>query len=259
MSFKTDAEKKFEDCSRDVLAKYCDLWELEYKPQHGAPALRKLLLAELKSYHEVVQPAPGEAAIQVQPIPEHKQLSAAELIGLNLRSQGHWQGKRRKITLQRALEYESTVFPHFFGWEGLHCYVPFGVQADIPYTVWNILQEANSGKQLIRQRRVDADGRIYYQEKWVAQQRFMLVDHGVTPGTEHLPEDIRDQVRMMWHKTNSFDGYSATQLRQLCRMLRLTVRDDWKAPDMKAAMKRLIGLSELSELATPAARTAAKT
>lgn len=256
MNFKSDAENKFKDCDRETLVQYCDMWGLEHKPNHGAAHLRKLLLEGLNQYHETVNLAPGEKAIETNPMPEHKRLTPEEIVGLNLRSQGHWQGKRRRITLHRAMEYESTVFPHFFAWEGLHCYVPFGNPVDIPYAVYNILMEANTGKKLVRKRKVDEEGRIFYEETWVPVQRFMFTDHGVTPETEHLPEDIQDQMRMLWEATNGFDGYSASQFRQICRMLKIRVREDWKSPDMKGAVKRLLGLGVESELASPAARMA---
>ena len=256
MSFKKAAENQFTDSTRDELAGYCDILEIEYKPQHGVKKLRELLMDAMGMYHEIARVAPGENPVPVEPIPQHPKLSPAELIKLNLRSQGKWQGKRRKITLHRAMEYESTIFPHFFAWEGLHCYVPFGQPVDVPYSIYNVLLAANKGLKLNRKRKVDEDGRIFYEDQWLPTQRFMFTDFGVTPGTEHLPEDVQDQLRQMWHLTDGFDGYSIQQCRQLCRMLKISVREDWRASDMRGAMKRILGLTTTSELAAPEARTA---
>jgi hypothetical protein len=259
MNFKAAAEERFENNTREELAQFCDMLGVEYLPQNNEKTLRKKLLDALGQYHEVTHGGPkGESVTKLPDLPDKATLDAATLIGLNLHSQGGWQGKRRRISLHRALEYESTVFPHFFAWEGLHCYVPFGVTCDVPYPIWHVLQSANTGKKMQRNRKVDSEGRIYYEETWVPTQRFMVSDYGVTPGTEHLPEDVQDQVRKMWHLTDEFDGYSAAQFRQLCRMLKISVPADWRTPEMKHAIKRLLGLTTGAALAEPEGRTAKK-
>lgn len=255
MNFREAAEERFENCERDELVQFCDILGVEYLPQNNAKHLRDKLLAALGEYHEIVNPGSKDQQVFHEPPKELPKLDAKVLSGLNLRSQGYWQGRRRRITLHRVMEYESTIFPHFFAWEGLHCYVPFGQQVDIPYSIWNVLQDANRGERIVRKRRVDDDGRVFFVESRVPVQRFMITDHGDTPGTEHLPTDVQDQVRMMWQVTNEFDGYSATQFRAICRLLKITVLEEWKASDMKMAIKRLVGLQEGSSLSEPEGRT----
>ncbi len=259
MNFKDAAEVKFEESSRDDLVVFCDTLQVEYLPQNNAKSLRKKLLEALGVYHELIVGGEGLDSTTVLPqLPSVQQMDVDTLVALNLRSQGKWQGKRRRIVLHRALDYESIIFPQFFAWEGLHVYVPFGVVCDIPWTIWSILTQSNDGKKLYRRRKQDEEGRIHYEDEWLPTQRFMITDYGVTPDTEHLPEDIQHQMRMMWEATDGFDGYSENQFREICRLLRIAIPEEWKTQDMKMQIKRIIGLVAGSTLASPAARTKRK-
>jgi hypothetical protein len=248
MDLKTAAESSFENCSREEMIEFCDQLGVKYHPQNSAKNLRKLLLSQLGTYTEVeAEPEPEEQAL------DSSGLEMAELANLNLRAQGSWQGRRRLITLHRAMEHEST-FPQFFGWGGLHCYVPFGGGPHaVPYPIWNILLASQEGKRMERKRQTDSDGRIFFVETWLSSHRFMFSDHGDDPETAHLPCDLLEQTRWMWQKSHGFDQYSVAQIKTICNRLRINVPEDWKKDDMKTAIRSLIGLSTTDSLGAPAA------
>jgi len=257
MDLKTAAENDFEHCERDELVVFCDVLGVEYLPQNNAKALRKKLLEQLGRYTELL--AGGTGDDKSAPAFEGEDLDVDELTSLNLKAQGKWQGRRRRIVLHRAADHVST-FPQFFAWADLHCYIPFGEECAIPFPIWNILDETTRGQRLIRKRRVDEDGRIYYEEVWVNSQRFMFSDLGDDPETAHLPRDMHEQFRWMHHKTDSYDGYSLQQFKDMCRMLKVPLTQDnvrtYKMADYKRRICSTIGLG--AGLAHPLARTPKK-
>ena len=237
MDIKTAAETSFEDSSIEELRGYCDRMGIEYPKNATKITLRKQLLTVLGEYRE------NYAGADNQPdgaIPTGD-LTALGLTRLNLRSQGKWGGRRRTIQLHRSMDHQSQ-FPQFMAWGRLHCYIPFGTVADIPYPIYNILLDT-AGQRLVRKKRTDDDGRIFYKESWVPTQRFMYTDFGVTEGTEHLPTGIINMVTMLHGLTDGFKGYSERQYRALCDRLSIQIKEDWTEADMRGAVLNRCGLS----------------
>lgn len=231
MDLMKAAESGFDGADIDALRAYCDRMGIKYAMNNTADTLRKKLKKALGEYNEVVEET-GDENTESSIDPKHAE--AMGLTNLNLRSQGKWDGKRRKIVLHRAMDHEST-FPQFFAWGRLHCYIPFGIEADIPYPIFNILKDT-AGSRLIRRRKTDEDGRIFFQEEWVPTQRFMYTDMGDDPDTMHLPDSMRDMVRRLFKVTDEFAGFSERQYRELCTRLLIDIKRTWEAVDMRAAI-----------------------
>jgi hypothetical protein len=259
MDLRNAAENLFADCERDELVGFCDQLGVEYLPQHNGKHLRVKLLEQLGVLTEVIAAHTQEkTALAEAPDYDGGDLTMEQLAAINLRPQGKWQGRRRMIVLHREADH-TTAFPQFFAWEDLHCYIPWGVEAPIPFPIWNILFSTTQGKRLIRKRRVDEDGRIFYEEHWVNSQRFMFTDLGDDPVTAHLPRDIQEQFRWMWHKTEGFDGYSLRQFQDIARRLKIHVPRDqtWQLHDYKNKIAGLLGANK-DDLSVPLARAAKK-
>ena len=245
MDLMEAAEKGFDGAEIEALRSYCDRLGLKYSKNNNADTLRKKLQKAMGEYNETFvgddEEADAPAAKSKAGKKEDQKLAQAMgLTNLNLRSQGKWGGRRRMIVLHRALEHDSTR-PQFFAWGQLHCYVPMGVQCSIPYPIWNILQ-ATTGKRLIRRRKVDEDGRIYFKEEWVPSQRFMYTDMGDDPETMNLPTGMIDMVQRLYALTDQFKGFSERQFRELCSRLKVDAKPDWDAADMRAAVVGACGL-----------------
>jgi hypothetical protein len=120
-------------------------------------------------------------------------------------------------------------------------YVPFGVQCSIPYPIYNILKDT-TGKQLVRKRRVDDDGRIYYEDTWVSTERFMYSDLGDDPETIDRPASEHERIQMLHALTDGFKGYGERQFRAMCDALHIRPGKEWVAEDYKNAVLQRVGL-----------------
>ena len=234
------AETGFAGADLEALRAYADTVGLEYTKSHNATTLRKMLAEAMAEgsthYGETVTDNEDEEGLA-----EENRLKAMGLAKLNLRSQAGWGGRRHMVQLHRAMQHESTR-PQFFAWGRLHCYVPMGVPVAIPYPIWEILK-LTAGTRLVRKRKVDDEGRIYFEDHWVPNQRFMYSDMGPDPETAHLPKDMLDMITQLHDATNGFEGYSARQLREICLRLSITVPKEWDVTDMHGAIDAKTGHS----------------
>lgn len=245
MDLMKAAENEFEGADLDALREYCERMGIEYHPNNNADTLRKRLTAALGEYREVS----GEDTDGLGVSSQQQKIKA--LVGINLRSTGKWEGRRRMIQLHRSMSNENTSRPQFFAWGRLHVYVPFGVACSIPYPIWNILKDT-SGKKMERKRRVDDDGRIRFEEVWVNNERFMYSDMGDDPATAHLPVSELDRISRLHDLTNGFKGYGTRQFRAMCLALHITPQADWEPQDFRNAVLRRCGLTDSHvDLSTP--------
>lgn len=257
MDIQEAAAAGFEGCEREDLLAFCDMLNVEYLPNHNNATLKKRLIAACSEYQEYAvddtDVVDETEKLQLPPAQNADGgLTLEQLAELNLTQQGVWGGRRRLVTLHRAMEHQSTA-PQFFAWGQMHVYLPFGTGPHaIPYPIFNILVQAQSGQRLVRKRRVDEDGRVYYVDDWIPSQRFMFTDHGDDPGTAHLPTDLQDQHRRMWEMTKGFDGYSKMQFRELCRRLRIPIGPDITVTDMRILIGQTLGV-RVNSLGMPAA------
>jgi len=233
------AEAKFAGADLDGLRQYCTRLGINFTKSHNATTLRKLLNAAMaedsKQYTEVVSDEDGGLS------DEERRLEAMNLVGLNLRSQAGWQGRRRTIILHRSMDHESTR-PQFFAWGRLHCYVPMGVECSIPYPIFEILK-LTAGSRLVRVRKQDEEGRIYFKDKWVPSQRFMFSDLDDDPATLNLPRDMLEMITQLHGLTNGFAGYSERQFKEICSRLTIPIKAEWTEVDMRMAVEAKCGLS----------------
>ena len=235
MDLRKAAENKFEGCERDELVVYCGVLAIEVKEGHNTGHLTKKLLDTLGQYNEFSLADPREAQA------EAKQLADMNLADLNLSSTGAWQGKRRVVTLHRAAAYDSA-FPLFLAWENLHVYMPYGVQAALPWPIWKILKETSNAMKLLRKRHIDDEGRISYREEWVPDQPYMYTDEGDDPDTAMLPGTIVQAVRQMYEASEGMTKYNKRQLIEVCRRLRIGVRRDWADHDIIMAIQSVLSI-----------------
>ena len=237
-SITTAAETEFAGADLEALRAYCDRIGVKYSKNHNAATLRKLLTAataeDSSHYHEGV-------VVDDETLAEEKRLEILGLVSLSLKPQAGWQGRRRVIQLHRAMAHESTR-PQFFAWGRLHCYVPMGHECSIPYPIFNILVDT-AGTRLTRKRKVDDEGRIYFQDIWVPTQRFMYSDLGDDPDTVDLPKNMKDMVIRLHGLTDGFAGYSKRQFVEICHRLFISVPETWEVIDMKAAVEAKCGLA----------------
>jgi hypothetical protein len=232
------AETGFAGADLEALRAYATSVGLEFTKSHNATTLRKMLteaMAEGSSHYGEIMAEDEEG------LAEEKRLKAMGLAKLNLRSQAGWTGRRHVVQLHRAMQHESTR-PQFFAWGRLHCYVPMGVPVAIPYPIWEILK-LTAGTRLVRKRRTDDEGRVYFEDSWVPNQRFMYSDMGPDPETAHLPKDMLDMITQLHEATNGFKGYTVRQLRELCSRVNITVEKDWEEIDLHAALDAKCGKS----------------
>ena len=230
------AETAFQGADLESLRDYCTRINLEFSKNHNAATLRKMLIAATAEgsshYGETV-------AEDDESVAEANRLEAVGLTKLNLRSQGGWQGRRRVINLHRCMDHESTR-PQFMAWGRLHCYVPMGVECAIPYPIFEILK-LTAGKRLVRKRKVDDEGRIYYEDHWVPSMRFMFSDMGDDPNTADKPTDMLDMLGRLHDLTNEFKGYSEPQFREMCNLTAVRIKKQWTPEDIKNAVLERIG------------------
>lgn len=244
---KKAAEHEFAGADLESLREYCDEMGVEYHPNMNADTLRKRLNQALGEYRE-------DAGDDNQPLNidvSDRQARIKELVSYNLRSTGRWEGKRRVITLTRSMSHDNTTRPQFFAWGRLHCYIPFGERVAIPYPIYQILLDTR-GKQLHRKRRVDDEGRVFFEEEWRPTERFMYSDFGDDPETINRPEDERDRLRMLYNLTDGFNGFSTRQFRAMALALHIRPEKDWDAADFKGAVLSRIGMvGSRVDLSTP--------
>ena len=230
------AESEFAGAELADLRDYCDRIGLVYSKNHNTDTLRKMMRKAMAPGSDHY----GEVSLK-ELSPEEKRLKAVGLVKLNLRSQAGWTGRRRMITLHRSMAHESTR-PQFFAWGRLHCYVPMGIAVPIPYPIWEVLQ-LTAGTRLIRRRKVDEEGRIYYVDDWVPNVRFMYSDMGDDPATKDLPKNMLDMITQLYKLSDKFKGYSERQLREICLRLSISVKKDWDAVEMMAQIEAKCGVT----------------
>ena len=240
MNLLKAAENEFAGAELAALREYCTQLGIEVHPNNNAETLRKKLTAALGEYREVAEGAHVSPDTKSKP-PEVPPAQA--LMRLNLRPSGLWGGRRRVIQLHRSMSHDNTVRPQFFAWRMLHCYIPFGVQCEIPYPIWNILQDTR-GKKLLRKRRVDEDGRIYYKNDWISTERFMYSDLGDDPTTIKLPVDEINRLQMLYKLTDEFSNFSDRQYRDMCHRLHIPNNAEWDTNDLSVAVLGRLGLGE---------------
>jgi len=233
------AQTGFDGADLTALRGYCERLGLKFSKSHNGATLRKMLIDAMSEdsdhYGEVVEETPEDIA-------DAKRLKAMGLARLNLRAQAGWQGRRRMVILHRSMDHESTR-PQFMAWGRLHCYVPMGVECAIPYPIWNILQ-LTAGKRMVRKRKTDDEGRIYFETSWVPSMRFMFSDLGDDPKTADKPKDMLDMLAQLCELTDEFKGYSEAQFREMCHLTAVRIKPDWGPEQIKLAVMERIGVRD---------------
>ena len=230
MDLLTAAANEFDGADLDALRDYCTRLEIEFHPNMNASTLRGKLTAALGEYQEMSGKEPNVPL----DVPS-RNAEIKKLVGYNLRATGNWDGRRRVIQLHRSLSHDNTTRPQFFAWGRLHCYVPFGIQVEIPYPIWNVLVDT-SGQKLERKRKVDDEGRIYYKDNWIPTQRFMYSDLGDDPKTADRPTGERERIARLYDLTNGFENFSERQFRAMCLSVHVSPKKEWSPADMKGAL-----------------------
>lgn len=244
------AKTNFKEASLEDLRAFCERLGIEASPQCNASTLRNKLTAAFSDYLEVSAPAPALSRDERREhrflAPKDATAAIRELVGINLKQTGKWGGKRQRIILARSMSHENTSQPQFFAWGRLHVYIPFGIEADVPYPIYGILLNTRGKRVKQRQVRDDESGRLFMKTDWVDSQRFMYQDLGVTPGTEDLPENERDRIRMLHHLTEGFKNFDERRYRALCKRLNLRPphpKAPWGKPEMRGAVLARCGLA----------------
>ena len=215
MNRLTDAiAKDFNDLNRKELEAYAEYMGVEYHPNIGDERLRGRILEKLGK--EPIEIANDEV---VTPDVPSGELSVADLMGLNLTSDGAWEGRRRRVSIVRPDSYKGNQ-PQPFNWGRYRVMVPWGVPVSVAYPIYGIMQSANF-KEVEQVRTTGRDGTPKIINETSIHNRFRFTDMGDDETTAHLPVSQKDQFRQIAEMTNYFSGWDARKMNRLCRRLKL--------------------------------------
>lgn len=191
----------FAGCSKPELRAACQHLEVGLSPSDTLDSMTRKLLQHYDRWDagsDGASAAPAKAAPKPKAAPKTKTPKADDPFGFgarrppNLTSLKRWGGKRYRI---RALPQDQSRggarrIP--IGWEGevflLDPKKPF---QDVPAPVFHNVADSQARQLLLEwnasEKRMDRTWHVY--------ARFPIQFMGPTPGTEHLPEDLREWLQ----------------------------------------------------------------
>lgn len=172
------AESDFAGRTKDELRAACRALELSITPNESIDTLTRKLLQHYGKFDQPTKSkaikAPSTARLRTPP---------------NLRSVIGWGGKKYRIRAMTQDESRggSRKFPVL--WEGEAFIVdPNQPYQDLPAPIYHNLRDAQSMDLTTKW---DSQ-KALMEHRWTKYPRFPFETLGVTPGTEHLPESLRD-------------------------------------------------------------------
>lgn len=216
----------FVHCDRPALEAYAEMMEVKHSPKIGTETLRERMMETVGKTLDAGQAVeaaedPKARPFEVVPPEEYSSEELNNLMQLNLTSNGVWEGRRRKITLQKP-DYMKGQQAHPFTWGRSQTMVPWNTQqpVSVPYPVYNMLQSMVH-KELEQERTTARDGTPKIVNHYIDVKRFQWGDYGDDPETLHLPRSQKEQFRAVAEACGYFEDWNRTALARLCRRLRV--------------------------------------
>lgn len=190
-------------------------------------------LREATGYVETTLSAEERKEVRAQSAPDAKGERAVP----NLGPTGRWGGRWRRVTLNRPKEMEDYVaFP--LGWEGsAQKYYHFGVEVDMPWPHYQALKNMKNVR-IVKKENEPA--------REIVTPRIPFSDHGDTPGTSHLPCDMREFVQGIAERDDNFKGYDKAKLIRVARLLHGPIAHtryrDWEVDALRDNLLTFLGV-----------------
>ena len=164
--------RDFGGCTRDELREACKFLEIEISPATGLDTLRRKLQEHYGTFEKAASAAPAPRKTGRRPP--------------NLRSVLNWEGKRYRIKAMATQENGERAYP--VAWESEVFWIdPKAAYQDVPAPIFHSLNDAEGMTLSLKwkQERMETERTI------TKFKRFPFSLMGVTPGTENLPESLR--------------------------------------------------------------------
>ena len=207
-SFIEDAQKRFNGIPRELMKKYCGMLGVEIKGNVSDDTMR------LRLCTAVGQIAPESAATKsatVSPRPTEKP---------NVTTIGRWGGRCHDVSLFRPSGDTSPGIP--LRWDEMLIYVPWGdsdakgglKRYTIPEPHAEILNNAvKRSFTLETQQRKDKS--MYVERVETQEPSIPFQDHGLTPGTEHLPGSMLEWYQWEAERKGYFQNFKLSRLQTI--------------------------------------------
>lgn len=245
------ASDGFENSSREELEAYAEILGVKFHPNCGDDTLRNRLLENLGQAPREIpnEPDDEEAATrkeenaEMADVRSHAEpLSLKELFALNLTPDGKWQGRRRRIMIQRPVESPKARAPHACQWGRSMITIPLNKAVSVPYPFYHILKNANY-KELEQKTRIDEDGVPHRVNIYHRANRFSLSDMDDDERTSHLPVSQNDQFRRIVEATDMLRDQRVTDrmLLMIARRLRLRLPRQAGRDEIRDTIMRKLG------------------
>jgi hypothetical protein len=125
-----------------------------------------------------------------------------------LHTGGKWGGKMYRVVITSRLAEDKTC-P--LTWENWSINAKLNAEVDLPQPHYNIL--VNHVTNEVRQKKVEKDdGETYYEKVFTPFRQFNFQTLGVTPGTDHLPGDLREYYVAFAAARGNFSSLTRPQL-----------------------------------------------
>lgn len=197
------AEEGFVGGSKEELREAAEVYCIKLHPNCSEATIRQRLCD-----------AAGKVAPNVENTPDISKLTSTafpdEMPGIN--GIGRWGGRRHTVTISQPSGDKTKFLP--IGWEGEFLYVKFGTKTHLPEPHYNILMDAKVRSFTIEYKEVAKGVRVREQidEEYPA---FSVADHGITPGTEHLPGSVLEWYQQLSQKKDHFKRFRKERLEEI--------------------------------------------
>jgi hypothetical protein len=230
--------RKFEGLSRTELKEAGALLGVNFGPQTSERVMRVKLCEKVGTMPTA---SDTESAPDTKPAPSPKKASPFDPKP-NLTAQGEWGGKKHRVLIHQQ-NNEGSDNPQTYVRLFHECEprdYAFGQEIVLSHPRYESLRLAETGKLIPRELK-DAEGNLVKIEHYTTKApRYPFQYLGVVPGTEHLPESLRDYWQRQAEKTNNFEGIPRRQL--------IMIRADLLGPATPAFYKDLTDQDILADI-----------
>lgn len=199
-NFLSDAQKGFAGCNREKLKEYADILGVAV---NGNWADETMVLRLTAAIGQIAPEAKAPAKAVNLPRPTEKP---------NVTTIGRWGGRCRDITLFRPVNDNAPGVP--LRWDEMLIYVPYGdgkVKYTIPEPHFEVLKNAIA-RSFATVQKSREDRSLYVEKIEREEQAFPFQDHGITPGTEHLPGSLLEWYQWEAERKGYFKQFRLSRL-----------------------------------------------
>lgn len=233
----------FANCTGEELKDAAKMMEIDFHPQIGDDKLRDRLLEKLgrafNAGQTVEVPASGAKPFDERLPEEFSDDELKELARLNLTPGGTWQGRRYRVSVSRPASMKGQQ-AHPFRWGGHLVMVPWNVNVDVPFPVYEILRNSRE-LHIDQERSQDKKGTATIINHKRYENRFQFNDMGITPGTEHLPKTQKEQFRKIAEGSKMFKDFGRSALARMARRLGINYKQGIETEAVREIILRDLG------------------